>query len=124
MPYIDRCNWINQDGVQCAKPLGHKDPHGKGLLTGPQEAWHEFIEERPVRRKLEQRFGRVWTIRSANGRCLWRGMFGLCIYEAGHTIAHREGTADHDPKVRPTDHLNSTSSSALREPSIRPETAP
>jgi len=90
MRYVERCNWINQNGLQCDRPLGHIDPHGNGLLTRPYDAWHEFIEERPKRKQLEQPFGRVWTDKSVNGRCLWRGAFGPCIYEVGHTIAHRE----------------------------------
>ena len=88
--YVDRCNWINQNGMQCGQPLGHNEPHGNGSLTTPHDEWHKFIEEQPVRPKLQEPFGRVWIEKSVKGRCPWQGAYGRCIYETGHTISHRE----------------------------------
>jgi hypothetical protein len=126
MLYVDRCNWINQNGVQCGLPLGHKELHGIAFLTTLPGEWHEFIEERPVRPRLEQPFGCVWIDKSVNGRCLWRGAYGPCIYEIGHTIAHREEAKYHNATVLdsgPQARSNSAHSSALRTASSRPQTA-
>jgi hypothetical protein len=85
-----RCNWINQIGMQCGQPLGHMNEHGNGLLTTPRDTWHEFTGESPLQFKVEEPFGVVWTDKSTKKRCMWSGMHSRCVYELGHTIKHRE----------------------------------
>lgn len=93
-PTVQRCNWINQTGVQCGQPLGHIGKHVNGLLTavnGPH-TWHEYLGESSLsdNNKFAEPFGTVWTNKSTIRRCLWMGANGRCIYELGHTIQHRE----------------------------------
>jgi hypothetical protein len=94
--YGRRCNWVNQNGVQCGQPLGHKTQHGNGLLTsGSRNDWHEYLG--PVALAsfavLQPPLGVVHTDKSKVERCLWMGPFGRCIYETGHTIGHKEDHA-------------------------------
>jgi hypothetical protein len=89
---VQRCNWINQTGVQCGQPLGHIGEHGNGLLTavkGPH-TWHEYVGKLLTQPKFAEPFGVVWTNKSTIKRCLWSSATGRCIYELGHTIQHRE----------------------------------
>jgi hypothetical protein len=86
-----RCNWLNQNGVQCGQPLGHPCEHGNGLLTpnASNDTWHEFIEAKPDVPRVEK-FGAVFTDKSSVKQCFWCGPNGRCIYELGHTLPHKE----------------------------------
>jgi hypothetical protein len=38
----------------------------------------------------QERTGVVWTDKSTAKRCLWIGQHARCVYELGHTLAHKE----------------------------------
>jgi hypothetical protein len=76
-------------------PLGHPCGHGNGLLTTPRDTWHEFVGDPPPPtldqlRTGAQPFGIIWTDKSTRRRCSWSGVHGLCVYEHGHTLPHKE----------------------------------
>ncbi len=89
MPTVRRCNWINQNGIQCGMPFGHVGLHGNGLITTGRDTWHEYLGE-PQIAPTGEKFGVVWTDKSKTPRCLWHGAHGCCQYEAGHTLPHKE----------------------------------
>lgn len=92
MTSVPRCNWINQNGVQCGQPLGHLCGHSNGLLTTPQDAWHSYLGATVPPLPTVEKSGVVWTDKSVVTQCLWTGARGRCIYEQGHTIGHKEAT--------------------------------
>jgi hypothetical protein len=87
-----RCNWINQNGVQCGQPMGHITGHGNGSLTSATDTWHEYFGPIKIIKTLPkvEKSGTVWTEKSTKPRCQWSGTHSLCIYEVGHTIGHKE----------------------------------
>ena len=91
---MQRCNYVNQNGVQCGQPIGHKTGHGNGLLTQTlaTDVWHEYLGDTAVTltaSKLSPPFGVVWTNKSVTPRCIWQGPNARCIYEHGHTLPHK-----------------------------------
>lgn len=91
---VERCTWVNQVGIQCGQPAGHKGGHGNGLLTNSLDDWHEYIAPPPSEPiKKVERFGNVHTDKSTVQRCYWMGPGGRCIYELGHTLPHKEDSS-------------------------------
>jgi hypothetical protein len=96
MPTVKRCNWVNQNGVQCGLPFGHIGGHGNGALTTMRDDWHEYMGPVAVDANFPkvEKFGVVWTETSTQPRCYWMGVTGRCVYERGHTLPHKEDHGD------------------------------
>jgi len=93
---MKRCNYVNQNGVQCGQPLNHKTGHGNGSLTTPCDDWHEYMGDAPPAVPQVEKFGVVWTEKSTKPRCVWMGTVGRCVYEQGHTLPHKEDHGEID----------------------------
>jgi hypothetical protein len=90
-----RCHWLNQNGVQCGQPLGHPCGHGNEALTTSHDTWHESLGERTFALTVSKKYeheGTVWTDRSIKRRCIWHSVNGVCVYEEGHTLPHKDDT--------------------------------
>lgn len=51
------CKWINQRGIQCGQPEGHRFTHGNGTLTTPRDTWH--LPDSPSNDQIETTIGQL-----------------------------------------------------------------
>jgi hypothetical protein len=82
------CPFINQNGIQCGAPEGHKWGHGNGLLTSPRDEWH--LPSSPVPAPAsppkvdESTLQKEWELKEGDPQCLWSGIHGRCSLRLGH----------------------------------------